>query len=105
MSHAGNQGGSPVCGGRTHDIQPHMVVPAVHWPRGKVYYYDPDARAVFGLDKHAPPVSPLTGRTGCRDIFTEMAERLNRSLISSQLPPHRRHFRLPVHRRRRADGT
>ena len=80
MSQAGNghEAGDGDAG-RARGTLPHIVVPAAYWPRGNVYYYDAAARAVFGLDKHAPPVSPLTGRNGCRDIFTEMAERLNRS--------------------------
>ena len=62
-----------------HAGRAHIVIPAEHWPREKVYYYDPEANAVFALDKHAPPISPLTGRVGCEDIFSEMASRLKRS--------------------------
>ncbi len=62
-----------------HAGRAHIVIPADQWPREKVYYYDPEANAVFALDKHAPPVSPLTGRVGCEDIFSEMAARLKRS--------------------------
>lgn len=64
-----------------HAGRAHIVIPAGQWPREKVYYYDPEANAVFALDKHAPPVSPLTGRVGCEDIFSEMAARLKRSWI------------------------
>ena len=62
-----------------HAGRAHIVIPAEHWPREKVYYYDPEANAVFALDKYAPPISPLTGRVGCEDVFSEIAARLRRS--------------------------
>jgi len=62
-----------------HAGRAHIVIPADQWPRKLVYYFDPEVRQVFPLPKTAPPVSPLTGRVGCEDIFSEMAARLKRS--------------------------
>ncbi len=62
-----------------HAGRAHIVIPADQWPRKLVYYFDPEARQVFSLPKTAPPISPLTGRVGCEDIFSEMAARLKRS--------------------------
>ena len=44
-----------------------------------MYYFDPEVRKVFPLEKTAVPVSPFTGRVGCENIFSEMAARLKRS--------------------------
>ena len=62
-----------------HAGRAHIVIPADQWPRKLLYYFDPEVRKVFPLPKTAPPVSPLTGRVGCEDIFSEMAARLKRS--------------------------
>ncbi len=62
-----------------HAGRAHIVIPAGQWPRELVYYFDPEVGEVFPLEKMAPPVSPLTGRVGCEDIFSEMATRLKRS--------------------------
>jgi hypothetical protein len=62
-----------------HAGRAHIVIPADQWPRKFVYYFDPEVRKVFPLEKTAAPVSPLTGRVGCEDIFSEMAARLKRS--------------------------
>ncbi len=62
-----------------HTGRAHIVLPADQWPRELVYYFDPEVRKVFPLEKTAAPVSPFTGRVGCEDIFTEMAARLKRS--------------------------
>jgi len=62
-----------------HAGQAHIVIPADQWPRTLVYYFDPEVRKVFPLEKTAVPVSPFTGRVGCEDIFSEMAARLRRS--------------------------
>jgi len=62
-----------------HAGRAHIVIPADQWPRKSVYYFDPEVGKVFPLPKTAPPVSPLTGRVGCEDIFSEMAARLKRS--------------------------
>ena len=62
-----------------HAGRAHIVIPADQWPRKLVYYFDPEARKVFPLEKTAAPVSPFTGRVGCEDIFSEIAARLKRS--------------------------
>jgi len=62
-----------------HAGRAHIVIPADQWPRKLVYYFDPEVRKVFPLPRTAPPVSPLTGRVGCEDIFSEIAARLKRS--------------------------
>jgi len=62
-----------------HAGRAHIVMPPSEWPRKLVYYFDPEVGKVFPLDKTAPPISPLTGRVGCEDIFSEMAARLKRS--------------------------
>ena len=62
-----------------HVGRAHIVIPTDQWPRKLVYYFDPEVRQVFPLSRTAPPVSPLTGRVGCEDIFSEMAARLKRS--------------------------
>ncbi len=62
-----------------HTGRAHIVLPADQWPRERVYYFDPEVRKVFPLEKSATPVSPFTGRVGCEDIFAEMAARLKRS--------------------------
>ena len=62
-----------------HAGRAHIVIPADQWPRELVYYFDPEVRKVFPLQKTAAPVSPFTGRVGCEDIFSEMAARLKRS--------------------------
>jgi len=62
-----------------HAGRAHIVIPPSEWPRKLVYYFDPEVGKVFPLEKTAPPVSPLTGRVGCEDIFSEIAARLKRS--------------------------
>jgi poly(3-hydroxybutyrate) depolymerase len=62
-----------------HTGRAHIVIPADQWPRKLAYYFDPEVRKIFPLDKTAPPVSPFTGRVGCEDIFSEMAARVKRS--------------------------
>ena len=62
-----------------HAGRAHIVIPAEQWPRKLVYYFDPEVRQVFPLEKTAAPISPFTGRVGCEDIFSEMAARLKRS--------------------------
>jgi len=62
-----------------HAGRAHIVIPADQWPRKLVYYFDPEVRKVFPLEKTAAPVSPFSGRVGCEDIFSEMAARLKRS--------------------------
>ena len=62
-----------------HSDRAHIVIPADQWPRKLVYYFDPEVKKVFPLEKTAAPVSPFTGRVGCEDIFSEMAARLKRS--------------------------
>ena len=62
-----------------HAGRAHIVIPADQWPRKLVYYFDPEVRKTFPLDKTAAPVSPFTGRVGCEDIFSEMAARLKHS--------------------------
>lgn len=62
-----------------HTGRAHIVIPADQWLRKLVYYFDPEVRKVFPLDKTAAPVSPYTGRVGCEDIFSEIAARLKRS--------------------------
>ncbi|HCO92630.1 MAG TPA: hypothetical protein DIU00_01545 [Phycisphaerales bacterium] len=62
-----------------HAGRAHIVMPADQWPLKLVYYFDPEVRKVFPLEKTAVPVSPFTGRVGCEDIFSEMAARLRRS--------------------------
>ncbi len=62
-----------------HAGRAHIVIPADQWPRKLVYYFDPEVRKVFPLEKTAAPVSPYTGLVGCEDIFSEMAARLKRS--------------------------
>ncbi|MBT3274050.1 MAG: hypothetical protein HN368_12910 [Spirochaetales bacterium] len=59
-----------------HFGRAHIVIPSSEWPRKFVYYFDPEASEVFALGKHDPPVSPLTGRVGCEDVFSEIAARL-----------------------------
>jgi len=62
-----------------HAGRAHIVIPADQWPRKLVYYFDPEVRKVFPLEKTAAPISSYTGRVGCEDIFSEMAARLKRS--------------------------
>ena len=62
-----------------HMGRAHTVIPADQWPRKLVYYFDPEAVAVFPLDRTAPPISPFTGRVGCEDVLSEMAARMKRS--------------------------
>ena len=59
-----------------HAGRAYIVIPADQWPRKFVYYYDPESRNTFPLEKTEPPVSPFTGRLGCEDVFSEMAARL-----------------------------
>jgi len=59
--------------------QPHIVIPPDQWPRGKVWCFCPDCRDVFGIEKADAPVCPACGREGLRDIFSEMAERMQRT--------------------------
>jgi len=62
-----------------HAGRAHIVIPASEWPREKVYYFCPECREVFGLNKTMAPVCKKCGRVGVEDIFSEMAARLKRS--------------------------
>jgi len=62
-----------------HAGRAHIVIPADQWPRKLVYYFDPEVRQVFPLEKTAAPISPLTGRVGCEDVMSEIAARLKRA--------------------------
>jgi len=80
-----------------HAGRAHIVIPADQWPRKLVYYFDPEVRQVFPLEKTAAPISPLTGRVGCEDIFSEMAARLKRSwsfFEATRLDPDKWLFKL-----------
>ncbi len=58
---------------------PHIIMPSDQWPRSRVYYFCPDCRDVCGIPKANPTDCPQCGRKGLKDIFTEMAERLEKS--------------------------
>jgi len=62
-----------------HAGRAHIVIPASQWPREKVYYFCPECREVFSLNKTMAPVCGKCGRVGVEDIFSEMAARLKRS--------------------------
>ncbi len=57
----------------------HLLLPASAWPRGQVYYYCPRCSAVHGVATEAPATCPACSRHPLRDIFAEMAERLERA--------------------------
>ena len=58
---------------------PHIVMPSEQWPRNCVYYFCPDCRYAYGIPKANPADCPQCGRKGLKDIFSEMAERLEKS--------------------------
>jgi len=75
-----------------HTGRAHIVIPASEWPREKVYYFCPECREVFGLNKTMTPVCGKCGRVGVEDIFSEMAARLKRSwnfFEATRLEPER----------------
>ena len=57
----------------------HLLLPASAWPRGRVYYFCPGCAAVAGVDAAAPAACPRCARHLLRDIFAEMAVRLERA--------------------------
>ena len=57
----------------------HLLVPASAWPRGRVYRYCPRCTAVHAVAAAAPAICPGCGRHPLRDIFAEMASRLERA--------------------------
>ena len=57
----------------------HIVIPPDQWPRSRVYYFCPDCRDVLGIPKADPADCPGCGRKGLKDIFTEIAGRLEKS--------------------------
>jgi hypothetical protein len=58
---------------------PHIIMPAEQWPRSRVYYFCSDCRDVCGIPKANPADCPQCGRKGLKDIFSEIAERLEQS--------------------------
>ena len=57
----------------------HLRIPASGWPRGQVYYYCPQCCAVHAVAAAAPAACPRCARQPLRDIFAEMAARLERA--------------------------
>ena len=57
----------------------HLLLAASAWPRGKVYYFCPGCTAVHAVAAAAPAACPACARHPLRDIFTEMAARLERA--------------------------
>ena len=57
----------------------HIVIPRDQWPRSNVYYFCPDCHDVAGIPKEDPGTCPKCGREDLKDIFMEIAERLERS--------------------------
>ena len=58
---------------------PHIVMPSQQWPRNCVYYFCLDCRSTYGIPKANPADCPQCGRKGLKGIFSEMAERLEKS--------------------------
>lgn len=61
------------------EIPPHIIIPPDRWPRSQVFYFCPDCCTVCDVPKDDQPNCPLCGRKGLKDIFSEIAERLERS--------------------------
>ena len=59
----------------------HLQIPASGWPRGQVYYYCPRCCAVHAVAATDPATCPGCGRRPLRDIFAEMAARLERAFV------------------------
>ena len=57
----------------------HLLLPASAWPRGKVYYFCPRCVAIHAVAAAAPATCPACARHPLRDIFAEMAVRLERA--------------------------
>ena len=57
----------------------HLVLPESAWPRGKVYRFCPRCAAVHAVAARAPACCPACARHALRDIFAEMAARLERA--------------------------
>jgi hypothetical protein len=80
-----------------HAGRAYIVVQTSEWPRQKVYYYCPECRELFALDKTAAPVCKKCGRLGCENIFSEMASRLKQSwsfFEATRLEPGRWLFKM-----------
>ena len=58
---------------------PHIIMPAEQWPRSRVYYFCSNCRDVCGIPKANPADCPQCGRKGLKEIFSEIAERLEQS--------------------------
>ena len=58
---------------------PHIIMLPDQWPRSRVYYFCPDCWDVFGVPKAKPADCPQCGRKRLKDIFTEIAQRLEKS--------------------------
>ena len=57
----------------------HLRLPASAWPRGQVYYFCPRCTAVHALAAAAAATCPTCAKHPLRDIFAEMAARLERA--------------------------
>ena len=66
---------------RRHDSAAgcHLLLPASAWPRGQVYYFCPRCTAIHALSATAPATCPACAEHSLRDIFAEMAARLERA--------------------------
>ena len=66
---------------RRHDSAAgcHLLLPASAWPRGQVYYFCPRCTAIHALSATAPATCPACAKHPLRDIFAEMAARLERA--------------------------
>jgi len=57
----------------------HLLLPPSTWPRGQIYYFCPRCVAVHAVAAAAPATCPACARQPLRDIFAEMAVRLERA--------------------------
>jgi len=57
----------------------HFDLPSSAWPRESIYYYCPTCRKVHGIRKSGPAACPVCGAEPLRDVFAEMADRLERT--------------------------
>ena len=57
----------------------HLLLPVDAWPRGQVSYYCPRCRAVHTVAAAEPAACPACAKQPLRDIFAEMAQRLERA--------------------------
>ena len=57
----------------------HLRLPASAWPRGQVYYFCPRCTAVHAVAAAAAATCPTCTKHPLRDIFAEMAARLERA--------------------------